>query len=40
MTITLANRVTPDGSTPADEPEVPSPPTEPDEEAGAEDKKE
>ncbi|MEU9619851.1 hypothetical protein [Streptomyces sp. NPDC048155] len=40
VTITLDDRVTPDGSTPADEPDVPETPTEPDEEAEGEDKKE
>ncbi|MFE7428082.1 hypothetical protein [Streptomyces sp. NPDC057545] len=40
MTITLDDRVTPDGSRPADEPDVPETPTEPDEEAEGEDKKE
>ncbi|MGW1407255.1 hypothetical protein [Streptomyces sp. NPDC002403] len=40
VTITPDDRVTPDGSTPADEPDVPETPTEPDEEAEGEDKKE
>ncbi|MFF2960538.1 hypothetical protein ACFVT1_16865 [Streptomyces sp. NPDC057963] len=40
VTITLDDRVTPDGSTPADEPDGPETPTEPDEEAEGEDKKE
>ncbi|MGW1105522.1 hypothetical protein [Streptomyces sp. NPDC002540] len=39
MTITLDDRVTPDGSAPTDEPDVPETPTEPDEEAEGEDKK-